>query len=88
MCKTYEAIYQLKDYVESDILICYLNHLKVEGTLHSCDCNFKESRCYDGIVTLKDATVYCPKTDYKKEFAWLNIPSKKIEAFAFKCCEG
>ena len=85
MCKTYEAIYDLAKKMESDILICSLNHLKVEGQLHKCDSD--EGKCYESVVTLKDAIVTCPHTDYKQEYRWINIPSKHIQAFAFKCCK-
>ena len=85
MCKTYEAIYDLAKRMKSDVLICSLNHLKIEGTLHKCDDN--EGKCYENIITLKDATVTCPHTDYKQEYKWINISSKYIQAFAFKCCK-
>ncbi len=87
MCKTYDAIYELSNHVESNILICVLNHFKVEGELHSCGDIFGQKECYEGIITLKDAKVHCPKTNTTKEFKWFNISSKHIEAFAFKCCE-
>ncbi len=87
MCATYDAIYELSNHVESDILICSLNHLKVEGRLYNCEKEFGEKECYDGIITLKDAIVKCPESDYTKEYKWLNISSKHILAFAFKCCE-
>lgn len=85
MCKTYEAIYELSKKMESDELICSLNHLKIEGTLHKCDS--KDGKCYEDVVTLKDAVAICPKSDYRQEYSWINIPSKHIQAFAFKCCE-
>jgi len=85
MCKTYEAIYDLAKKMESDILICSLNHLKIEGQLHKCDSD--EGKCYKSVVTLKDAVATCPHTDYKQEYRWINIPSKHIQAFAFKCCK-
>jgi len=87
MCKTYDAIYELAKHAESDILICALGHKKIEGHLHKCNSEFHEDKCYDGIVTLKDATVTCFKDENVKEYTWINIPSKHIQAFAFKCCE-
>lgn len=87
MCKTYDAIYELARHSKSDILICSLNHLKVEGILHKCKCDFQDNKCYDGIVTLKNAVVSCCGTDYRQEYEWLNISSKYIQAFTFKCCE-
>ena len=87
MCKTYDAIYELAQHSESDILICSLNNAKIEGKLHRCNCDFKDNRCYDGVITLKNAIVTCYKTEYKKEYEWINIASKHIQAFAFKCCE-
>ncbi len=86
MCKTYDAIYEIAKHSESNILICSLGHLKVEGELFKCDKD-NDNKCYDGVITLKDAKVCCPKSDYKKEYAWINISSKFIQAFAFKCCE-
>ena len=85
MCKTYEAIYDLSKKMESDVLICSLNHLKIEGQLYKCD--HKDGKCYEEIVTLKDAVVYCPKSDYQQEYGWINIPSKYIQAFTFKNCK-
>ncbi len=85
MCKTFDAVYELSEHVESDILICFLNHLKIEGKLHKCD--KKEGKCYDDVITLKDAVVTCPKSGYSQEYTWLNVPSKHIQSFAFKCCE-
>ncbi len=87
MCKTYDAIYELSNHVESNILICSLNHLKIEGELHNCCDIFDTKECYEGIITLKDAKVYCHTTQTTKEYKWLNIPTKHIQAFAFKCCE-
>ena len=87
MCKVYDSIYELSKHAKSDVLICYLNHLKVEGHLHKCNSEFHGDKCYDGVVTLKDANIRCLKTETTKEFAWINIPSKQIQAFAFKCCE-
>lgn len=86
MCKTYDAIFDLAKHVESNVLICFLNHLKVEGTLHNCK-NKEDGKCYDDIITLEDVKVTCPKTGDTKEFSWLNVPSKHIQSFAFKCCE-
>lgn len=88
MCKTYDAIYELSNHVESDILICALGHLKVEGQLYKCrEELFSSDECYDGVITLKDATVSCLKGEHKKQYKWFNISSKHIQAFAFKCCE-
>ena len=87
MCKIYDAIYELSQHTESNILICSLNHLKIEGELHKCMCDFNESKCYDGVITLKNAVVTCKNDEYKKEYEWINISSKHIQAFAFKCCE-
>ena len=87
MCKTYDAVYKLAQQVESDILICSLPNVKVEGQLHKCGCEFDDNKCYDDIITLKDAVVTCHKTNNTREYKWLNIPSKNILMFAFKCCE-
>ena len=85
MCKTYDAIYDLAKSMESDELICSLNHLKIEGKLYKCDS--KDGKCYDDVITLKDAVAICPQSDYRQEYSWINIPSKYIQAFAFKCCK-
>ena len=86
MCKTYDAIYELARHVESNILICCLRHTKIEGELYRC-CENEDCKCYDGVVTLKDAIVTCHATGAQKQFKWLNVAPKSIEAFAFKCCE-
>ncbi len=92
MCKTYDAIWELSKHAKSNTLICSLNHAKIEGELFRCsfhdDSNkAKNGECYDGIITLKNATVSCPKDGYSHEYEWINISSKHIQAFAFKCCE-
>lgn len=86
MCKTYDAIYELSEHVESDVLICFLGHFKVEGVLHKCEDN-KKGKCLKDVVTLENAKVMCPEHNYEKEYAWLNVPSHHIQTFAFKCCE-
>ncbi len=87
MCKTYDAIYNLSKHTESDVLICRLNSIKIEGNLHKCCEEMGQEKCYEGIITLTDATVTSLKNEYQKEYKWINIPSKHIQAFAFKCCE-
>ena len=90
MCKTYDAIYELVNYTESDVLICFLDNVKIEGKLYKCDYEMGKEKCYDGIITLKDAKIKCFNShhdDKEKEFAWINIPSRQIKAFAYKCCE-
>lgn len=87
MCKMYDAIYELSKHVESDILICAVGHLKVEGQLHKCNELFGKDECYEGVITLKDAKVSCHKGGEVKEYKWFNVSSKHIQAFAFKCCE-
>ncbi len=86
MCKTYDAIYEIAKYVESDILICKTEHAVFEGQLHKCDCYSNDCKCEDGIVTLKDVVVTCDDGQ-KHEFRWMNISSKHIVAFSFKCCQ-
>ena len=87
MCKIYDAIYKLAEHVESDVLICVLPHVIIEGSLHRCNCNFDLDKCYDGIVTLKDAKLIFNETKETKDYKWINISSKNILSFAFKCCE-
>ena len=87
MCKTYETIYELSKHVNSNILTCFLGHLKIEGELHKCDWNSGEIKCYDGIVTLKNAIISCPNIENQIKYDWINISSKQIQAFAYKCCE-
>lgn len=86
MCKTYDAIYEILEHVESNILICNTDNLTYEGVLYKCH-ESSDCKCLDGIITLKDATVMCHKTNERKEFKWINISSKHIQSFAFKCCE-
>lgn len=87
MCKVYDAIYELSEHTESDILICNIGHSKIEGKLYKCFEEFGQKECYKGIITLKDARVKCLYTNEEKMFKWINIPTKHICAFAFKCCE-
>jgi len=84
MCKTYDAIYKIAKTVESDILVLWVGHKKISGTLLDC----KEEKCMDEVITLKDATAECFHDGVKKvhQFRWLNIPSHHIKAFTFKCC--
>lgn len=86
MCKTYDAIYEIAKFVESNVLICCSEHVKYEGEIHKCDCYSNDCKCIDGIITLKNAKVTCENGEIK-EFKWINISSKHIESFAFKCCE-
>ena len=87
MCKTYDAIYELSDYAKSDILICLVGQTKLEGKLYKCCAEFGNEKCYDGIITLKNAKIKYTNTQEEKEYEWINIPSKHIYSFAFKCCE-
>lgn len=84
MCKTYDAIYKIAKTVESDVLVLWVGHKKISGTLINC----KEDKCMDEVITLQDATAECIHDGVKKEhhFRWLNIPSHHIKAFTFKCC--
>ena len=85
MCKTYDAIYEIAKFVESNILICHTTHAKYAGEIHKCDCYSNDCKCIDGIITLKDAkiTYTSGKTH---EFKWINVSSKHIESFSFLCC--
>jgi hypothetical protein len=68
-----------------------MGDLKIEGKLYSCEYEMGKEKCYDGIVTLKNAKIKCLNSheeNKETDFAWINIPSKQIKAFAFKCCEG
>lgn len=86
MCKTYDAIYEIAKFVESNILICNTGNTKYVGEIHKCDCYSNDCKCIDGIITLKNAQATC-KNGETKEFKWINISSKHIESFSFKCCE-
>ena len=85
MCKTYDAIYEIAKFVESNVLICHTPHAKYKGTIYKCDCYSNDCKCIDGIITLKDATVTCISGE-QKQYKWINISSKHICAFSFKCC--
>ena len=85
MCKTYDAIYEIAKFVESNILICYTMCGKYEGEIHKCDCYSNDCKCIDGIITLKNAKMTC-KNGQEKEYKWINLSSKHIESFSFKCC--
>jgi small nuclear ribonucleoprotein (snRNP)-like protein len=87
MCKTYDAIYEIAKFVNSNVLICKTNQSTYEGTIYKCDCYSNDCKCIDGIITLKNAKITCPDKE-TKEFEWINISSKHIESFSFKCCEN
>ncbi len=95
MCKTYDAVYELAKHAQSNILICFMGDCCIEGTLYSCEEEMGKQKCYDEVITLKDVKIKHHHAginlemnqNHEKEFAWLNIPSKHIKAFAFKCCE-
>ena len=87
MCKTYEAIYEIAKFVESNVLICETINTKYEGIIHKCDCYSNDCKCIDGIITLKDASVINFNGE-EKQFNWINISSKHIESFSFNCCEN
>ncbi len=84
MCKTYDAIYELRKNMESSYLILWVDHMKVKGELFCCD--EKNCKCLKDVITLQDVTTYCQKTGNEHHFKWLNIPSHFIKAFAFECC--
>ena len=86
MCKTYDAIYEIAKFVESNVLICHTMHAKYEGVVYKCDCYSNDCKCIDGIITLKDAKVTC-YNGQEREFKWINVSSKHIESFSFACCE-
>lgn len=85
MCKTYEAIYEIAKFVESNVLICHTNHAKYVGEIHKCDSYSDDCKCIDGIITLKNAKVTCQDGN-EHEFKWINLSSKHIESFSFLCC--
>ena len=45
MCKTYDAIYELVHHAQSNILICFLDDLKIEGELYSCEYELGKEKC-------------------------------------------
>jgi hypothetical protein len=85
MCKTYDAIIEMKKQMEVDTLIVYIEGAEVKGSLQ-CECDCKKHECHHDIITLKDATVTCKHTHETKEFKMFNIPSMWIKAFYFSCC--
>lgn len=85
MCKTYDAIFEIKKSMESDELITWVGKVEVRGRL-SCNCGCDDEKCQDGVVMLEDVTVKCKECGDRK-FKRLNIPSKHIKAFCFACCE-
>ena len=87
MCKTYDAIYEIAKFVESNILICHTGQIKYEGEIHKCDCFSNDCKCIDGIITLKNAKITY-KNGQKHGFKWINISSKHIESFSFSCCQN
>ena len=84
MCKTYDAIYEIAKFVESNVLICRTSNARFEGQVYKCDCYSNDCKCIDGIITLKDAVVTY-SNGQTKEYSWVNIAAKHIEAFSFSC---
>ena len=80
-----DAIYEIAKFVKSNILICKTIQAKYEGEIYKCDCYSNDCKCIDGIITLKDAIVTCSNGE-QHNFKWINISSKHIESFSFKCC--
>lgn len=85
MCKIQDAIQKISKRSQSDVIILWVGHKKISGKLYMCD----DGKCEDSIVTLQDAIVECchGSDDCQfHEFRWINIPSRAIKAFTFKCC--
>lgn len=83
MCKTYDAIFEIRKNVDSAYLVLWIDNLKIKGELHMCD----EHKCkLKDVITLQNATTYCMKSGNEHHYKWLNIPSHWIRAFAFECC--
>ena len=87
MCKVHKAIYELAKFVNSNILICTTGNLHFEGELHKCDWNEENDACYDDIVTLRNVKVSNYDNMQTREYEWVNISSKRIDAFSFKNCK-
>ena len=84
MCKTYDAIYELRKNAESSYLVVWIDGAKIKGELYCC--NDKDCKCLKDIITLKDVTFHCIKTGNEHHMRWINVPSMYIKAFAFECC--
>ncbi|MBE7706631.1 MAG: hypothetical protein E7Z91_05265 [Cyanobacteria bacterium SIG30] len=84
MCKTYDAIYELRKHVDSSYLIVWVDDTKIKGELYCCD--DRDCKCFKDVITLKDATISCPKTNSEHKIKWINVPSMWVKAFAFECC--
>ncbi len=86
MCKTYDAIFEIKKHMQTDTLTVYVDGAEAKGSL-KCDCDCERYECQSDVVTLKDAKIKCHQTQEVKELRMLNIPSMWIKAFYFECCE-
>ena len=84
MCKTYDAIFEIRKNAESSYLVLWIDNLKIKGELHCCDEH--NCKCLKDIITLQNVTTYCLKTGAEHHLKWLNVPSYWIRAFAFECC--
>ena len=87
MCKVHKAIYNLAQHVSSNILICTTGHLHFEGELYMCNWDEENNACYDDIVTLRNVKVSNYDNTPAREYEWINISSKRIDAFSFKDCK-
>lgn len=84
MCKTHEAIYDIAKMVENDKIVLWVDGVEIRGTLADCDCKEEKCRCFEDILSLKDACAKC--NGEKKTYKWLNIPTWGIKGFTFECC--
>ena len=85
MCKTYDAIFEIRKSAESSYLILWTNGMVIKGELYCCD-NNHDCKCLKDIITLHNVVVYCQKSGEEYHYKWLNVPSAHVKAFAFECC--
>ncbi len=86
MCKTYEAIYEVKKLTNSDNIVLWIDGARIKGELSYCVCNegCDGGKCIDGIITLTNAKIECKDCGKVREFEWLNVVSEHIKAFSFE----
>lgn len=83
MCKTYDAIYEVKKMTGKETVVLWVEGAKIKGKLGKCECGC-EGKCLQDIITLQHAQTHCKHTGEEVTVDWLNISSKYIIAFMFE----
>lgn len=83
MCKTYDAIFEIRKCLEKDILVACIEGAKIRGSLNLEE-ECKKMKNLEGVIVLKDATVTCKETNEEKHFPQLQVATPHIKTFYFE----